>query len=219
MQHGWMTIVVVLIAVVLTGPAAGLTPAGPVSAEKEEGHAKGETKPHIFTPVRIDLFIWTLLVFLLLLFILKRFAWGPILEGLHKREEAIRSAIEEAKEARKETERVRAQFQREMEEAFAKIPAMMDEARRDAQRLAEEMRAKAAAEIQADRQRLRREIELARDQALQEIWNRAVELATLISAKAIRRNISEEDHRRLVDEALAELRHAAPKNGQKIGRG
>jgi F-type H+-transporting ATPase subunit b len=100
-----------------------------------------------------------------------------------------------------------------MEEAFAKIPAMMDEARRDAQHMAEEMRAKAQADIQADRERLRREIEMARDQALQQIWTQTAQLATAISSKAIRRNISEEDHRRLVDEALTELRQAG--NGRR----
>ena len=76
------------------------------------------------------------------------------------------------------------------------------------------MIAKARAEIQAERERLRREIEMARDQALQELWKQAADLATMISAKAIRRQLSAEDHRRLVDEALTELQGAA-----KAGRG
>jgi F-type H+-transporting ATPase subunit b len=67
------------------------------------------------------------------------------------------------------------------------------------------LRAKATSEIQADRQRLRREVELARDQALQEIWTQAAQLATLISAKALKREVNTDDHRRLVDDALAEL--------------
>lgn len=198
MRRGWMILVLVLTAAAVAGPAVG-----PVYA------AKAEAGDSPFTPVRIDLAIWTLVVFLVLFFLLKKTAWGPILEGLHKREDAIRSAVEEAKLARAETERIRAQFQKEMDEAFARIPQMMDEARRDAQVMAEEMRTKAAAEIQADRQRLRREIEMARDQALQDIWTQTANLATQISAKVIRRNISEDDHRRLVDETLAELRGSA----------
>jgi F-type H+-transporting ATPase subunit b len=201
MRRAWL--VLVLFAVVLA--VLGLV-SGPAFAAPEG--KKDDSPPHIFTPVRIDLLIWTLVVFLGLFFILKKAAWGPILEGLHKREDSIRSAVEEAKLARAETERVRAQFQKEMDEAFAKIPAMMDEARRDAAHMAEEMRVKAAADIQADRQRLRREIEVAKDQALQEIWNQTARLATDISAKAIRRNISEDDHRRLVDETLSELRNS-----------
>jgi F-type H+-transporting ATPase subunit b len=226
MRRCWSILVGLVVALAVLGlasrPAFAAKDAPP--AEKEggkgghgDGELKGDSPPHIFTPVRIDLAVWTLVVFLALFFILKKVAWGPILEGLHKREEAIRGAVEEAKLARAETERVRAQFQKEMDEAFAKIPAMMDEARRDAARMAEEMRAKAAADIQADRQRLRREIEVARDQALQEIWGQAAQLATLISTKAIQRHISEEDHRRLVDEALAELRNAERAKGRTNG--
>jgi F-type H+-transporting ATPase subunit b len=153
----------------------------------------------------LDLFVWTLAVFLLLLFILTKYAWKPMLEALRKREDAIRSAVDEAKHARAETERVRNEFQAEMAKAYAEIPKMMDQARKDAQTLAEEMRAKALADIQAERQRLRREIETARDQALKELQDHAANLATLISAKALKRAVSAEDHRRLVDEALVEL--------------
>jgi F-type H+-transporting ATPase subunit b len=90
---------------------------------------------------------------------------------------------------------------------------MMDGARRDAQQLNDEMVAKAKSEITAERDRLRREIESARDQALSEIWKQTAQLATRVSAKAIRRGLSEEDHRRLVDEALTELSGAVGKRG------
>jgi F-type H+-transporting ATPase subunit b len=161
--------------------------------------------------IRFDLGLWSIIVFLGLYFLLRKFAWGPILKGLQEREESIRKAAEEAKLARAETERARANFQRQLDEAHAEIPRMMGEGRRAAQALAEEMRTRAAQEIQADRQRLRREIETARDQALQEIWSQAAQLATLISAKAIRRALSADDHKRLVDEALDELKQAAHK--------
>lgn len=200
MRRGWLMLLLVLTLL--------LTVAGPVWADADPA-GKPPKGPHIFTPVRIDLGIWTLVVFLLLFFILKKFAWKPILEGLHKREDAIKSAIEEAKLARAETQRVQAEFQRKMDEAFAKIPTMMDEARRDAQAMAEEMRARAQAENQADRERLRREIDLAKDQALQQIFAQAATLATTIAAKALKRSVTEEDHQRLVDEALKEMRNGA----------
>lgn len=155
-----------------------------------------------------DLGLWAVIVFLLLFFILKKGAWGPILQGLQKREESIRAAVEEAKLARAETERISAEFKVRMDQAYAEIPKMMEEARRDAQVMAEEMKTKAQADIQTERQRLRREIETARDQALKELQDHAANLATLISAKALRRAVSADDHRRLVDEALAELREA-----------
>lgn len=155
---------------------------------------------------RFDLGIWTVIIFVILLLVLGKFAWPAMLDGLHKREAHIKAAVMEAKVARAETEKLRVQFKTEMDAAFAKIPAMMDEARRDAEVLKEEMRTKAAADIAQERARLRREIEVARDQALQEIWTQAAQLATLMSSKAIGRNLSEDDHRRLLDEALTEVR-------------
>lgn len=155
--------------------------------------------------VAADTAIWAIVVFVLLLVILRKMAWGPMLEGLQKREDSIRSAVEEAKKAREETVRVTTQFQQEMAQKMAEIPKIMEEARRDAEQLKEEMRAQAGKDIQAERQRLRREIDIAKDQALHELWAQAAQLATLISAKAIGRHLSEDDHRRLVDEALNEL--------------
>jgi F-type H+-transporting ATPase subunit b len=85
----------------------------------------------------------------------------------------------------------------------------MDDARKKAEEMSNEMRAKAAAEIQAERQRLRHEVEMARDQAIKEIWEQAANLATMISAKAIGRSLTEEDHRRLIDEGMQEIRQGA----------
>jgi F-type H+-transporting ATPase subunit b len=70
------------------------------------------------------------------------------------------------------------------------------------------MRAKAAADIQAERQRLRHEVEMAKDQAIKEIWEQAANLATMISAKAIGRSLTDDDHRRLLDEAMGEMRQS-----------
>jgi F-type H+-transporting ATPase subunit b len=135
-------------------------------------------------------------------------AWGPMLEGLQKREETIKNSVEEAKHARAETERIAAEFKAKMDQAYAEIPKIMEQARREAEAFKEDMRAQTAKDIQTERQRLRREIETARDQALQELWNQAAQLATLISAKAIGRALTEDDHRRLLDEAIVELGQA-----------
>jgi F-type H+-transporting ATPase subunit b len=177
------------------------------AAHGKDGHGDGHSSSIL--DWALEDAIWTLVVFFLLLFVLRKWAWGPMLEGLRKREDHIRLAVEEAKIARQETERVRADFKGQMDKAYAEIPKIMEEARRDAANLREEMRSKAAADIQAERDRLRREIETARDQALQELWNQTATLATLISAKAIGRSLSEEDHRRLADEALSEVQSAS----------
>lgn len=152
-----------------------------------------------------DTGLWSIVVFLVLLVILGKWAWPPILEGLRKREQTILSSLEEAKSTRAEMEKLRADFQKDLAAAHQQIPALMEEARRDAESMSNEMRAAATAEIQAERQRLRNEVEMAKDQAIKEMWEQAAQLATLISAKAIGRALNEDDHRRLLDEAVGEL--------------
>jgi F-type H+-transporting ATPase subunit b len=164
--------------------------------------------------LRFDLTVWSIIIFVILFFVLRRFAWGPILEGLKKREQSIAGAVEEAKRVREEMAVHQAEFQRKLDEAHQQIPKLMEEARKAADQLKEEMRTQAAAEINADRQRLHREIDVHKDQALQEIWNYVSNLATAISAQVIRKTLPAEDHRRLVDEALADI-HARGQQGGK----
>jgi len=175
--------------------------------------AEGETV-NIFDPADIPLGVWSIVVFVILLWVLKKYAWGPILEGLQKREHNIDSAVRDAQQARDEAQRLRDQLQQEVDKAHEKVRDILDEGRRHAQQTTDEMIGKAKSEIQNERDRLRRDIEMARDHALQELWKRTADLATMISAKAIRRQLSSEDHRKLVDEALTELQGAA-----KAGRG
>jgi F-type H+-transporting ATPase subunit b len=167
-----------------------------------------QDKPPALLDLRWDLGLWTLIVFLLLFLVLKKMAWKPMLEGLQKREDRINSAIDDARRAREEAERLRGEFAAEMNKAQEKVREVMDEARRDAQHTKDDMIAQARNEIQGERERLRREINTARDQALKDLWEQSARLATLISSKAIKRELSIDDHRRLFDEALTELGQA-----------
>lgn len=209
MKRSWL--VISLLVIILAGFSPAWAPAAgkPVKAEGDavsKEHAKEES--NFFKGV-VDLSIWTIVVFLLLLFVLGKFAWPMMLEGLEKRERAVASALEKAQQAQAEAERIRSDLDKQYKQANDQIRSMMDDARKAAQQNTEEMLTKARTEIQADRDRQRREIEMAHDQALQDIWKQTSQLATLVSAKAIRRQLSEDDHRRLVDEALAELQQAA----------
>ena len=155
---------------------------------------------------RYDLGIYTLVVFAILLVILGKFAWGPMMAGLDKREANLRKAHDDAEAARAETQRAMADVQARLARGAEEVRAMLDEARRDAQAVKDQMKADAATEIQAERDRIRREIDMARDQALQQIYQQAVQLAALVSTKAVKRELTPADHTRLLDEALADLR-------------
>jgi F-type H+-transporting ATPase subunit b len=202
-------VAVALLAVVLT--------AGPAAAAKDEaGHATTTAADHGGKPKvdvaesfglkRYDLAIYTLIVFLLLLAILGKFAWGPMMRGLDAREAALRKTHDDAEAARAESQRNLAEIQTRLARAADEVRAMLDEARRDAQVVKDQMKADAAGEIQAERDRIRREIEMARDQALQDIYQQSVQLAALLSTKAVKRELTPADHTRLLDEALADLR-------------
>ncbi len=192
----------VLAAILWLGIAPYSNAADPPAGA--DSHAASHEKPGPFKQA-LDLTIWTIVVFLVLLLVLKRFAWKPMLDGLQKREANINEAIENARKARQEAEAVRVQYQKELANAHQEVRDLIAEARRDAEHTKEGLMADARNEIQAERERLRREIGTAKDQALKELWDQSARLATLISSKAIGRELKVDDHRRLFDEAVDEL--------------
>jgi F-type H+-transporting ATPase subunit b len=187
-----------------------------------EKNSKAEGKDHK-EPEKDDLFkgwldlsIWTIVVFLVLLFVLRRYAWGPLMEGLDRREASIRSAMDDAKAAREDTIRLRGEMQSEINKANEKVRAIMDETRQHAEQLKADIAAQGKAELQTEKDRLYHELSVSKDQALHSIWTQAADLATLISSKAVGRSLSNEDHRRLLDEALAEFRQSARERRQDV---
>jgi F-type H+-transporting ATPase subunit b len=185
------------------------------------GHAHEILKKEVPSLAKIaslgaDLGIWTLVIFGLLFLVLRWKAWPMMLEGLKRREEGIRSAIDEAHKAREETAQLRDEVVRERAKAADEARATIDQARRDALKAADEVKTKALEEIRAERDRLRRDLQIARDAALEDLWSRTVQLATLVSGRAIGRQLSPDDHRKLADEAIAELRKAGDERQREV---
>jgi len=173
--------------------------------EHADGHAKKD--PMSFTGIkRYDLGIYTLVVFALLYFILKTFAWGPISQGLDKREATIVAAKEAAEKSVVETRRLTEEAKAMLQKAADDARGIVEEARRDAVALKDRLSSEGREELAAERDRLKREIESARDQALQEIWNQTVSLSTMISSKVVRREMTKDDHARLLADSMTELK-------------
>ncbi|MHB1425415.1 MAG: F0F1 ATP synthase subunit B [Gemmataceae bacterium] len=164
----------------------------------------------------VDLGVWTLVVFLLLLFILSKFAWKPMMEGLEHREHAIHAALQEAQQARDETARLRGQLEEQLRRANDQARGILDEARRAAERTTAEMIAEAHKKIQAEHARLQREMNLAYEQARRDLQSQSAQLATLVAGKIIRRQMNHDDNRQLVEEAMAELRQAGNGRSQTV---
>ncbi|HMB06274.1 MAG TPA: F0F1 ATP synthase subunit B [Isosphaeraceae bacterium] len=200
---------------------AAMTPAGAVApAEGRHGaaanpHGGEEAEPDILEP-QPKLAIWTLVVFILLFLVLRKFAWKPISEALQRREEHLEHVLLEAERARNESERLLAEHRRQLEQATEQVRALFDEGRREAQAAADEIQKKAQAEAEATKQRAVRDIATARDQALNEIWNKAADLAVSVAGRVLAKELGPDEHRRLVDSAIGELPAApASSNGHR----
>jgi F-type H+-transporting ATPase subunit b len=206
----------VATALARVGPAAASSAAAePTHAADDHAkaaHTNGTGEPEVAIPI-LDLAIWTVIVFLVLLVVLGRFAWKPMLAGLQKREDNIRSALAEAQTAHEQAKQIQLDLQKQLANAHDQVRQILDEGRRDAEQLRETELARTQAEIRAERERLHREIEMQTAQAVQHIWSQAADLATLASAKALGKGITEGGHRKLIDEALTEIRQTVGANG------
>jgi len=156
-------------------------------------------------PKRWDLSIYTLIVFCVLLFLMGKFAWPAISAGMKAREDVIVKARDEAIDARKAAEAIRAELAAKMAAAQDEVKGIIEEARRDAVKLKAAERETGVKEAAAERDRAKREIATALEQAKAELYTKSVEIAALISSKAMRREMTAADHARLLDESLAEL--------------
>jgi F-type H+-transporting ATPase subunit b len=151
------------------------------------------------------LFIWTILTFLVLLALLAKFAWRPLLEALESRQQAIRKSLDDARLAKQELERLQEESAQIVRQARVEADAIITRSRSDAERVREDMRQKARAEADGIVKNAERQIQLETTRALQQIRTEAVDLSVMIASKIIQRNLSKEDNERLIDEALRQV--------------
>lgn len=151
------------------------------------------------------LFIWTILTFLVLLTLLAKFAWKPLLEALEVRQQGIRKALDDALAAKQELQRLEQDAAQMMRKARAEAEVLITQSRADADRLREEIRQKAKADAEGIMRNAERQIQLETGRALQQIRSEAVDLSVMIASKIIQRNITKEDNERLIADALKQV--------------
>jgi F-type H+-transporting ATPase subunit b len=151
------------------------------------------------------LFIWTILTFLVLLWLLAKFAWRPLLQALEARQQLIQKSLADAQHAHRELERVSQESAQILRESRVQAEAIIAQSRSDAERLREEMKQKAKAESDTIVRNAERQIQLETGRALQQIRHEAADLSVLIASKLIQRNLSKEDNERLIDDALSQV--------------
>jgi F-type H+-transporting ATPase subunit b len=150
--------------------------------------------------------VWTLGIFVIVVIVLGKFAWGPVLGLLQQREEFIRRSLSDAKRDRDEAEARLKEYSAKIQTANAEAATLVEDARRDSARLREELRQRAKAEADTILKNAERQIELQTARALQQIRSEAVDLSVSIASKLLQRNLTKEDNERLIADALAQVR-------------
>ena len=151
------------------------------------------------------LFIWTILTFLVLLWLLAKFAWRPLLQALETRAHSIRQALDDARQAKQELERLHGESAKLLAQARAESAEIISRSRSDAERFREELKEKARGEAAALVRNAERQIELETTRAVQQIRQEAIDISIDIASKLLQRNVSKEDNERLIEETFKQL--------------
>lgn len=174
----------------------------PVGLAADEHGDAGHAKPGLLD-VNVVVSAATVAVFVLLLVVLTKTAWKPILNGLQAREKGIRDQLEGAEKANAEAKALLADYQVKVARANDEARAIVEEGRRDAEALKARLEGDARAEAQKERDRAVRDIELARQQALKEIYDEVATLSTDVASRILQQRLDPQSHRKLVDDAVA----------------
>jgi F-type H+-transporting ATPase subunit b len=151
------------------------------------------------------LFIWTILTFLVLMALLAKFAWRPLLEALEGRRATIVKALDDAQRAQQELERLQRESAAIVNAARVDAEAIVSRSRADADQLREELKQKARAEAAAIVKNAEKQIQMETARALQQIRSEAVDLSVTIASKILQRNITKADNEGLIQETLKQV--------------
>lgn len=155
----------------------------------------------------LGLFFWQLILFVALVFLLKKFAWKPILNAVNEREEGIIKALESAENARKEMQNLTADNERILKEARAERDIMLKEAREMKDSMITEAKSEASAQATKVIEQAKATIESEKHAAIAEIKNQVAELSLEIAEKVMRSELSDKNKQiKLVEDMLKEVK-------------
>jgi len=163
-----------------------------------------EPKADLLSP-NGGLMFWTIIIFVLLLIVLSRFAFKPMLAAVEARERALQAAIDAAKRDREEAERVLAEHRAQLEKARGEAQKLIADGRATAEKLSADLLAQTKAQQQELLERARREIENDKNNAIAALRREAVDLAIAGASKVIERNLDTDANRKLVESYLGSV--------------
>ncbi len=199
--------------------AAPADPAGPAHHAAQQAPGESDAHPADSGPGEVntdplefqtDLALWTLVVFLVLLAVLWKFAWGPIAEGLNRREQGIADQITQAEQANRQAKELLGQYDQKLVGAKQEVRQILDKAQHDAEQVGRGMIEKAQQEAEAEQQRALQQIDAATAGALKELADRGATLAVELAGKIVRAELKPDDHARLIRQTMADFTQRPP---------
>jgi F-type H+-transporting ATPase subunit b len=176
--------------------------------------AAADSGNFLVTP-NVGVMIWTLVAFGLTFFVLKRLAFPRIAEALDRRQRAIEESIEAAERTKQEADQLLAEYRERLGAARQQAEEIIARARKAAEAAQEEALAKARIQREELMEQTRRDIEAETRRAIMEIRSEVADLTVMATEKVTRKVLTEDDQRRLVEEALSELDFEALAGGRE----
>ena len=166
----------------------------------------------LVTP-NVGLMVWTLILFFISMAILAKLAFPPITAALDRRQRAIEDSIDAAERTRQEADQILADYRERLHEARRQAEEIVDRARKTAEIHERDAQQEAVARREQMMEQTRRDIEAETRRAIDEIRREVADLTVMATEKVTRKTLSEEDQRRLVEDALSELDFSALSRG------
>ncbi|MCD4728730.1 MAG: F0F1 ATP synthase subunit B [Pirellulales bacterium] len=194
----WNRVFTCLLAV-----AIGLAIASPILASESAAAEDGGMNPFSLSAWETDLALWTAIVFLCLVAILWKFAWGPLAAALDKREQKIADDIAGADDANQQAKELLEQHQKKLDEVGDEVRGILEQGRREAEQLGRVLIEKAKKDAELEQQRALGRIETATDDALKGLADRSAAMAVELAGRIVREKLDPKDHTRLIEQTVA----------------
>lgn len=171
-------------------------------AHNGEGDHGGGVNP---LAVDVDLAIWTAVVFVVLLTVLRKFAWGPIISALDSREQGIADNIAAAEARNEEAKQLLADYETKLSGAADQVRELLEEARRDAEHAKTQILAEAKTAAEAEHERAMRDVNNATNAALRTIAETGADLAVELAGRIVAEKLNAADHATLIRDAVEKV--------------
>jgi len=155
--------------------------------------------------VNPGLVIWTVITFAILLFVLKKLAWKPILTALNEREDAIKESLEKAEKAKDEAQKILQENQASLLKADEESKKIIEQSRQYAEKLKDQMLRESKEQAQKIVEDASAQIEQKKEAAFSELKTKVAEIAISAAEKILKENLDKDSHKKLVDRYIEDI--------------